>query len=154
MSDEVSATSTAHGDRIAGAVLAVLAAGAWWHAQTFVTGFMQPVGPGVFPRLVSVPLGLLAVYLIVRPGLNHRWPGAAALCRQLGVLLLLGAYAAFLEPWGFVPSTLVATVVLMRLFGARWRQALPYGVLLGLSLYVLFEFALGIPLPDMPGLSV
>ncbi|MDT8893101.1 tripartite tricarboxylate transporter TctB family protein [Halomonas sp. I1] len=154
MSEEVSPDRATLGDRVAGVVLALLALGAWWHARTFVTGFMQPVGPGVFPQLVCVPLGLLALYLIARPGLNHRWPGAAALCRQLGVLLLLGAYAAFLEPWGFIPSTLVATVVLMRLFGATWRQALPYGVLLGLALYVLFEFALGIPLPDMPGLSV
>ncbi|WP_136247081.1 tripartite tricarboxylate transporter TctB family protein [Halomonas borealis] len=154
MSDDAETSHAALGDRIAGAVLALLALGAWWHAQSFVTGFMQPVGPGVFPQLVSVPLGLLAVYLIARPGLNQRWPDAAALCRQLGVLLLLGTYAAFLEPCGFIPSTLVATVVLMRLFGAHWRQALPYGLLLGLALYALFEFALGIPLPDMPGLKV
>lgn len=141
------------GDRIAGAALALLALGAWWHSHTFVTGFMQPVGPGVFPRLVSVPLGVLSLYLIARPGINQRWPEKAALVRQLGLLLLLGCYAIVLEPLGFVPATLLATVLLMRLFGARWRQALPYGALLGLALYVLFEFALGIPLPDTPGWS-
>ncbi|MDN3525376.1 tripartite tricarboxylate transporter TctB family protein [Halomonas sabkhae] len=154
MNAEAPVERAALGDRIAGAVLAVLALAAWWHAQNFVAGFMQPVGPAVFPRLVCVPLGLLALYLMVRPGINHRWPGAAALCRQLGVLLVLGTYAAFIEPWGFVPTTLVTAVLLLRLFGANWRQALPYGVLLGLSLYLLFEFALGIPLPDMPGLGV
>lgn len=37
------------GDRIAGAVLLLLALGAWWHSHSFVTGFMQPVGPGAFP---------------------------------------------------------------------------------------------------------
>ncbi|GED23556.1 tripartite tricarboxylate transporter TctB family protein [Halomonas halmophila] len=154
MSDETSVEPAARGDRIAGAVLVVLALGAWWHAQSFVAGFMQPVGPGVFPQLVSVPLGLLALYLMIRPGINHRWPSGASLCRQLGVLLVLGTYAAFIEPWGFVPTTLVTAVLLLRLFGANWRQALPYGVLLGVSLYLLFEFALGIPLPDMPGLGV
>ncbi|MDN3555747.1 tripartite tricarboxylate transporter TctB family protein [Halomonas maura] len=151
MSDAPQVSHAALGDRIAGAVLAILALGAWWHSHTFVTGFMQPVGPGVFPRLVSLPLGVLSLYLIARPGINQRWPQKVALCRQLGLLLLLGCYAVVLEPLGFVPSTLVATVLLMRLFGAQWRQALPYGVLLGLALFALFEFALGIPLPDMPG---
>ncbi len=42
---------------------------------------------------------------------------------------------------------------MIRLFGAQWRQALPFGLLLTLSLYLLFEFALGMPLPDMPGLD-
>lgn len=141
------------GDRIAGAVLLVLAAGAWWLSHDFTTGFMQPVGPGVFPRLVSVPLGILSLLLIVRPGFNERWPHRAALLRQVGALVLLAGYAAFLEPWGFLPATLVTTILLIRLFGAAWTQALVCGALLTVGLYALFEFALGMPLPDMPGLN-
>lgn len=141
------------GDRIAGGLLAILAAAAWWHAGTFVAGFLQPVGPGVFPRLVSVPLGVLAVYLIIRPGFNQHWPQHSALLRQLGLLILLVGYATFLTVWGFLPSTLVTTIVLTRLFGANWKQALVGGVSLTITLYVLFEFALGIPLPDIPGLG-
>ncbi|MFC3284098.1 tripartite tricarboxylate transporter TctB family protein [Litchfieldella rifensis] len=141
------------GDRIAGAVLAVLAAGAWWHSHSFATGFMQPVGPGAFPRLVSVPLGLLALYLILRPGFNQRWPHRAALLRQVGALLLLGGYAVFLEPWGFLPASLVTVIVLVRLFGAPWKPSLASGAILTVGLYALFEFALGMPLPNMPGLS-
>lgn len=141
------------GDRIAGGVLAILAAAAWWHAGTFVAGFLQPVGPGVFPRLVSVPLGVLAVYLIIRPGFNQRWPQHSALLRQLGLLVLLVGYATFLAVWGFLPSTLITTILLTRLFGANWKQALVSGAALAITLYVLFEFALGIPLPDIPGLE-
>lgn len=141
------------GDRIAGALLAALAGGAWWYSHTFVTGFLQPVGPGVFPRLISVPLGLLALYLLIRPGVNQRWPGLAVLLRQLGMLVVLGGYASALEPWGFLPTTLLTTLVLIRLFGANWKQALVSGALLTVTLYLLFEFALGIPLPDIPGLG-
>nr|WP_297457549.1 tripartite tricarboxylate transporter TctB family protein [uncultured Halomonas sp.] len=141
------------GDRIAGGVLAILALGAWWHSYTFVTGFMHVVGPGVFPRLVSIPLGLLSIYLIVRPGFNQRWPERSALLRQLSLLVVLGGYAAFLEPWGFLPATLLATILLIRLFNANWKQALGSGALLTVTLYLLFEFALGIPLPDIPGMS-
>ncbi|WP_163647848.1 tripartite tricarboxylate transporter TctB family protein [Modicisalibacter sp. 'Wilcox'] len=149
-----SSHASALGDRIAGAVLVLLAVAAWWHARTFVTGFRQAVGPDVFPRLVCVPLGLLALYLLIRPGINARWPGRAALLRQAGLLVLLGGYAAFLEPWGFLPATLVGSVLLMRLFDAAWRQALVSGASLTVILYLLFEFALGIPLPDIPGLGL
>tara|TARA_Y100001001_G_scaffold150061_1_gene160400 strand:- start:151 stop:639 length:489 start_codon:yes stop_codon:yes gene_type:complete len=138
------------GDRLAGAVLLVLALGAWWHSHSFVTGFMQPVGPGAFPRLVSLPLAALAAYLILRPGFNERWPDRAGLARQLAVLLLLAAYAGLLEPLGFLPATLAGAIVLTRLFGAAWGQALIAGTGLALGLYALFEFALGMPLPDVP----
>ncbi|WP_413615445.1 tripartite tricarboxylate transporter TctB family protein [Halomonas cupida] len=142
------------GDRIAGAILLVLAVAAWWHSHSFVTGFMQPVGPGAFPRLVSIPMAVLALYLIVRPGFNERWPDRAGLARQLAVVVLLVVYASLLEPLGFVPVSMVGAVLLIRLFGAHWRQALLAGVGLSIGLYLLFEHALGIPLPDMPWLEL
>jgi len=142
------------GDRLAGAVLLIVAVGAWWHSHSFVTGFMQPVGPGAFPRLVAVPLALLSAYLILRPGFNERWPDRAALGRQLAVIVLLVIYASLLEPLGFVPVTVVGSVLLLRLFGAAWRQGLIYGVALALGLYALFEFGLGMPLPDVPWLTL
>src|SRR5699024_7851050 len=95
----------------------------WWQAGTFVSGFMQPVGPGVFPRLISIPLAALSAYLFLRPGVNQRWPQYSALLRQLALVVLLAAYAAGLEPLGFLIATLIVTIVLTRLFGANWRQA-------------------------------
>ncbi|MGM0694492.1 MAG: tripartite tricarboxylate transporter TctB family protein [Pseudomonadota bacterium] len=145
--------SGALGDRIAGGVLLILAVVAWWLSHEYTGGFGQSVGPGVFPRLVSVPLGLLSVYLLVRPGLNQCWPDRAALIRQLLLLSLLMVYAGLVEPLGFLPTALLTVILMIRLFGARWQQALPFGLLLCVSLYLLFEFALGMPLPDMPGLD-
>jgi len=141
------------GDRIAGVILLILAVAAWWYARTFTTGFMQPVGPGAFPQLVSVPLGVLAGYLVLRPGVNQRWPHRAAMLRQAATIALLIGYAVLIEPWGFLPATLLATTLLMRQFGARWTQALSGGAPMTVGLYTLFEFALGMPLPDMPGLE-
>ena len=146
--------SGAIGDRIAGAMLVIVAAAAWWHAGTFVAGFLQPVGPGVFPRLVTAPLGVLSLYLFVRPGVNRRWPEYSALLRQFVLIVLLAGYAAFLAVWGFLPTTMVATAAMTRLFGASWKQAVIGGAALTVSLYLLFEVALGVPLPDMPGLGV
>ncbi|HSP58211.1 MAG TPA: tripartite tricarboxylate transporter TctB family protein [Halomonas sp.] len=145
--------SGALGDRIAGVLLLLLAVAAWWLSHGFASGFGQTVGPGAFPRLVSVPLGMLALYLVARPGLNHRWPGRAARLRQLGLLALLMIYAGLVEPLGFLPTALITVILMIRLFGARWGQALPFGALLAVSLFLLFEFVLGMPLPDMPGLE-
>lgn len=141
------------GDRITGVLLLLVAAVAWWLSHDYTSGFGQTVGPGAFPRLVSVPLGLLSLYLIVRPGVNQRWPERSALLRQLGLLVLLMVYAGLIQPLGFLPTALLTVTLMIRLFGASWRQALPFGLLLSLGLYLLFEFALGMPLPDMPGLD-
>jgi len=145
--------SGAVGDRVAGAVLLVVAIAAWWLSYGYTSGFGQALGPGVFPRLVCVPLALLSLYLMGRPGVNQRWPERAALIRQLVLLALLMVYAGLVEPLGFLPTALLTVILMIRLFGAQWRQALPFGLLLTLSLYLLFEFALGMPLPDMPGLE-
>lgn len=149
MSEEARAV----GDRIAGVLLLLVAVAAWWLSYDYTSGFGQTVGPGAFPRLVSVPLGLLSIYLVVRPGMNQRWPERAALVRQLCLLVLLMVYAGLIQTLGFLPTALLTVTLMIRLFGASWRQALPFGLLLTLGLYALFEFALGMPLPDMPGLN-
>ncbi|WP_163558989.1 tripartite tricarboxylate transporter TctB family protein [Halomonas sp. NO4] len=153
LSDDAGRVPGVIGDRIAGALLLILAVGAWWLSHDLESGFMQPVGPGEYPRLVSLPLAALSLLLIVKPGLNQRWPGRAALVRQALTLLLLACYAGLVKPLGFLPASLVAVILLIRLFGAPWKAALSSGSVLTLALYALFEFALGMPLPNMPGLD-
>lgn len=141
------------GDRIIGTLLLVFALSAWWLSHDLESGFMQPIGPGEYPRLISLPLAALSLLLILRPGLNQRWPGRAALVRQALTLLVLASYAGLVKPLGFLPVSLVAVVLLVRLFGAAWKPALVSGSVLTLSLYALFEFLLGMPLPNIPGLD-
>lgn len=145
--------SNAIGDRIAGGVLAVLAVAAWWHAGTFVAPFRQTVGPSMFPQLISAPLAVLSAYLVLRPGINERWPQYTALLRQIALVVLLIAYATILDDLGFLLSTLMATIMLTRLFGANWIQSVLSGAALTIALYVLFEVALGIALPNFPLLN-
>ncbi|MDR9438000.1 MAG: tripartite tricarboxylate transporter TctB family protein [Halomonas sp.] len=141
------------GDRIAGVLLLALALGAWWLSHDLESGFMQPIGPGEYPRLISLPLAALSLLLILRPGFNQRWPDRTALLRQGLTLLVLASFAGLVKPLGFLPASLVTVVLLVRLFGASWKPALVSGGVLALALYALFEFALGIPLPNMPGLD-
>lgn len=141
------------GDRIAGALLLALAVGAWWLSHDLESGFMQPIGPGEYPRLISLPLAALSLLLILKPGFNQRWPGRAALLRQALTLLVLACYAGLVKPLGFLPASLAAVILLIRLFGAAWKSALISGAVLTLALYALFEFVLGMPLPNIPGLD-
>ena len=62
-------------------------------------------------------------------------------------ILTLLAYALLFEPLGFVLSTALATFVLGLLFTGRVLPCLISGVLMGVLLYALFDYALDVPLP-------
>lgn len=138
-------------DRIAGAVLAALAAWIWWKAGSFQIAFGDPVGPSVFPRLVAAPMALCAAVLIVAPDAAPRWPGAGALMRQGAALTALAAYPALLVPLGFPLATAAAVAALARTLGAGWLQGAAAGAAMGVGLWVVFDPGLGLPLPLLPG---
>jgi putative tricarboxylic transport membrane protein len=140
-------------DRIAGAIL--LAAAAWygWAASSYQQSFSDPVGPSLFPQLVAVPLGLLALALIVRPDPDPAWLHGSHTLRQGATLLILVAYPALLEPLGFPLSTFLGTLLLARVLGATWLQSTLTGLAVGVGLFLTFDTLLGLPLPLEPGLG-
>lgn len=134
-------------DRIAGTLLLALAVWYGLTADQYKAGFSDPLGPAAFPQLLSVPLGLLSLYLIVKPDAEPDWVGGWALARQAAAVVTLVAYALALEPIGFIVATLVAVTLLARLLGANWRQGAGVGVGLAVTLFLAFDFVLGLPLP-------
>ena len=134
-------------DRIAGVLL--LAVAVWYGltAGDYKAGFSDPLGPAVFPQLLSVPLGLLSLYLIVRPDPEPDWVGGWALARQGAAVVTLVAFALALEPVGFLAATAVAVLILARLLGASWLQGAGVGVGLAVVLFLAFDKVLGLPLP-------
>lgn len=134
-------------DRIAGLLIAAIAVWYGVVAGTYEQGFGDPLGPAAFPRMVAVPLGLLALVLLVRPDAEPAWPRARVLLRQAGALLVLILYAVLLEDLGFPLATFLAVTLLARELGAGWRAALMTGLGLGAGLWVLFDPLLGLPLP-------
>ncbi|UEM24252.1 tripartite tricarboxylate transporter TctB family protein (plasmid) [Skermanella mucosa] len=137
-------------DRIAGLLFAALAAWAFVTAGSFEAGFSDPVGPAAFPRLLAVPLGILSLFLILRPDPNPRWAVGRPLLRQALAVAVLGGYALLLETLGFPVATLLGVTFLARLLGARWLPALATGAALSLVLFVLFDQVLDLPLPLWP----
>lgn len=137
-------------DRIAGAILLALAIWYWIAAGGFTVAYGDPAGPSLFPRMVAVPLGLFATFLIVKPDPDpvwFRWPHVTG---QMAMLAILVIYPFVIEPIGFPLSTSVAAALLARVLGGNWLQSVVTGVVIGFGLFVLFDVIFGLPLPTGP----
>jgi putative tricarboxylic transport membrane protein len=134
-------------DRLTGLALLVLAVAYGVTASGYQAMIGDPLGPAAFPLAVAVALGLLSLYLILRPDAEPGWPRGRALLKQVVTLVVFVAYAWLLEPLGFVVSTFLAVGVLGCLLGARPWQAGAAGIAIGVVLFVLFDTLLTLPLP-------
>ncbi|WP_230533562.1 tripartite tricarboxylate transporter TctB family protein [Microvirga roseola] len=134
-------------DRIAGAIFLALAVWCWIAAGEYAVDFSDPAGPALFPRMVALPLGLLSLFLIIRPDPDPgwiRWPQVAG---QIATIAVLFVYPALLEPAGFPLATMLATVVLAKILGASWLQAVLGSIVVSFGLFILFDWGFGLPLP-------
>jgi putative tricarboxylic transport membrane protein len=135
-------------DRIVGVLLFVLAIGYGAATWGFTSAFTSdPLGPTAFPRLLAALLVIASVYLIVRPGPEAEWPRGPALLHQVLAVAVMIGYAFVLEPVGFIPATFAALTVIGAQLGARYLPAAVMGGVGSISLFVLFDLVLGLPLP-------
>lgn len=137
-------------DRLTGLLIAALAIWYGWTANNFEEGFGDPVGPSAFPKLLAVPMGLFALYLIVRPDPEPAWPRGNPLLRQLGMLASLIIYPLILEPLGFPLATALAVFVMAVLLRGTRNAAAISAVAISLGLFVAFDQVLGLHLPMLP----
>ena len=128
--------------------------GIWALAQT---AQMSPLGT-VFPRTVATAMVVFAIACIVQASLRRRRPlatpaAASNLRRVLLVAVMLG-WAALLPVFGFIGSSLVATVLLGAVANhEQWtpRRLVVYpatGIAIVGIFYVLFAYVLKVPLPE------
>jgi putative tricarboxylic transport membrane protein len=75
-------------------------------------------------------------------------PGGAALIRILKALGALFLYALVLEPLGFVLTTFLFMVLVLRLEPRRWVFIIPSAIGATLFFFVLFKVLLRVPLPS------
>jgi putative tricarboxylic transport membrane protein len=134
-------------DRLAGICFFLLASGYVWLSAGYTTGFGDPLGPAIFPRVIGIPAILLGLSLIIWPRHNAIWAGPVGLLRQAAALGLLLGYALLLEPVGFVPSTFAAVLGLGLLMGAPPVRGLLTAGIAAPGLYLLFDRLMGLPLP-------
>lgn len=134
-------------DRLTGLVLLVLAVAYGVAASGFAARIGDPLGPAVFPLVLAIPLALLSLYLLLNPDPEPAWARGWPLIKQALTLVVFVVYAYVLEPLGFVVATVLAVTALGSLLGGRPAHAAGAGVAIALVLFVLFNYALSLPLP-------
>jgi putative tricarboxylic transport membrane protein len=142
-------------DRLLGAVCVIVAAAMAWFARSYTAEISyEPVGPRAFPTLLAGLMGLVGLWLLLRPrrfaavvsaSAQAQAPTnikAVALC-AVAVL----AYGMVFQALGFWLATAAMTVPVALAFGGQWHKALAGGLVMGLGLYLLFDKLLDVILP-------
>jgi putative tricarboxylic transport membrane protein len=137
-------------DRVAGLIILALTIWFGWTAGSYEASFGDPLGPAAFPQMLAVPAGILSLILILKPDPDPEWVLGRPALKQLATLGVLIAYALLLEELGFVLATALGVVVMGRLLGAGWGRAAISGVVMSVTLFVVFDRLLGLPLPLYP----
>lgn len=141
-------------DAAAGLFLMAIAGMALWLGSDLPVGTVRQLGPGMFPRVLAILVGLVGAMIVIDAFLQSgeklgRWPLRSP-------LFILGAAVAF----GFAvrPLGLVVAAPLVMLIGAfaspetRVREVLVFGVVMTVFCVGLFKYALGLPIPVAPWL--
>lgn len=138
-------------DRVFALIVLCLSAFYVFSATQIPTSFLSdPVGPKTFPIIVGSVAALAAIVVFLFPDDDPSWPGP----RRLGVIglavLILIAYAATVNPVGFLIPTAIASAAISFLIQPRAVQAAITGVAVSGVLFVIFRFALGLSLRPFP----
>ncbi|CAM3714684.1 tripartite tricarboxylate transporter TctB family protein [Nocardioides zeicaulis] len=136
---------------VAAVAVLVLGAVAAWLAHGYGLGSLRRPGPGLWPFVVSVLIVVLGLVLLLR---GRALDDAEKFTRS-SLLVLVGAatflaLGVLLPVVGFeIPAVLLCIVWLRFLGGESWRSTLVISVLTTAAFYLLFLYALSIPLPHL-----
>ncbi len=133
-------------DRLLGLALIVLGLAAAWSAMQLEVPFAaDPLGPSPFPATVAGVLALCGLGMVLRPVHGFALP-ERRLAPPLMVLAMIG-YALLMVPLGFMVATALMATALALLFGAKPLAAGAVGLITAVSLWLLFDKLLDLPLP-------
>jgi putative tricarboxylic transport membrane protein len=144
-------------DAVFGAVFLLLGVVVLVHVQAFPKIPGQPVGPALFPGLLSALLAVCGALLIVS-GVRNRaeqpWYETAEWMRSgrhfIAFAAIVGGVAAYVllaNPVGFLIVAPVLLFVWMSVLGVRPLPALAFSVLATLVIWYAFYKLLRVPLP-------
>jgi putative tricarboxylic transport membrane protein len=139
--------------RIFSSVLLLACVGLALMAWPYQAAFSyEPVGPRAFPLLMLGLMGAALLYMVFRPApikhseedppLDRETLTKIAIC----VALLL-VFAGLFEPLGFILSSMLIGIPMARLYGGRWLPSIVVTTLMAITLYVLFDRVMDVPLP-------
>tara|TARA_A100001011_G_scaffold102535_1_gene108231 strand:- start:6160 stop:6597 length:438 start_codon:yes stop_codon:yes gene_type:complete len=138
-------------DRIFGSILIVLALALFVSATQLESPFFaDPLGPKNFPFIVSGAALVCSLAMIIKPDKDPLWPNIKTLIKLFTALVILVLYAFSLKNFGFLLPTALASAALSYLIKPNVFKSSSTGIILSLSLFVIFKFGLGLSLFPFP----
>ena len=136
---------------VAAVVVLAIGLGATTLSYGYGLGSLRRPGPGLWPFLVSVLIVVLAVVLLV---IGRHLDDAEKFTKASFLVLAGGAtfvgFGLMLPIVGFeIPAILLSIVWLRFLGGESWRSAIVIAFATTAAFYLLFLYALKIPLPHL-----
>lgn len=127
-----------------------------WLVPEYVAGYTtgkHGLSPQFFPYLIAGTLGLLGLILLIRtlmPGPREKMRAERQRPSAVTFVCIIIFFAYYLGVIfiGLVPSSFLALVALMRLFGSQsWTKVLIFSASLVLLLFLFFEKVAQVPAP-------
>ncbi|MBF9031590.1 tripartite tricarboxylate transporter TctB family protein [Rhodobacterales bacterium HKCCE3408] len=138
-------------DRIFGAFGVALAIFYIWAAlQTQESFLSDVVGPKAFPVIIGVILGISSAIIFLFPDPEPHWPAFGRIAEIAGAVVVMVLYAEFLPVAGFVIATAVASAYLTWRLGSTVIQSIIAGIVISVSIYVVFHLLFGLSLARGP----
>lgn len=140
-------------DFLAGLLMIVVGAGAFYMAMSFPFGSALRMGPGYFPRVLAGILIAFGVFVLVRglisgERIEGRWGW-----KPLGLIVLaLVSFGWTMENFGFFPA-LAVLIIVTSLAGTEFKLTEVLMLTVGLSIFAwaVFIYGIGLPYPLFGG---
>ena len=138
-------------DRLFGFTTAVLALAFFASAYQLESPFFaDPVGPKTFPYIIAAIAFIAGSFMIIVPDPNPNWPNFSTFLKLLFAIMILIGYALTLRPAGFIIPTAIAAGILSYQITPNSLGAAITGILLSISLFIIFKYFLGLGLFPFP----
>ena len=134
-------------DRLFGVFLLFLGIYFIWGGNQLVVPFSyDPLGPKFFPIAAAVILSILAVFVIINAK-HASFPAFNTMIKTGLIVVLLVIYQLTFNVLGFLLSTGILVFFISRIFAGKPLQALSAAVGISITVYIIFNTLLEVPLP-------
>ena len=134
-------------DRLFGIFLLFLGLYFIWGGNQLVVSFSyDPLGPKFFPIAAGIMLSILAVFVIINAK-HASFPAFNTMIKTGLIVVLLVIYQLTFNVLGFLLSTGILVFFLSRIFAGKPSQALSAAVGISITVYIIFNTLLEVPLP-------
>ena len=118
----------------------------WGGNQLEVPFSYDPLGPKFFPIAAGVILSILAVFTIINAK-KVSFPASNTMLKTGFIVILLVIYQLTFDVLGFLLSTGILVFFISRIFAGKPLQALSAAVGVSITVYIIFNILLVVPLP-------